>query len=349
MNNKYVFVGTYTHKDSQGIYRFRYGTADGTLSECTLVAESGEPSFLALNSKRTYLYAANEYAEQDGGVSAFAIDPGSGNLTLLGTKSSGGTWPCHISVTADDRYLLTANYGTGTATIHPIADDGSLLDATGVVEHSGSGPHPRQVAPHAHSINVGPDDQLAFVADLGIDRVVIYRIDHETRKLVAAGEGTVPAGHGPRHFAFHPSGAYAYAINELVSSVTPFRLDAARGVLEELDTISTLPDDCAAPSTCADIRISSDGRFVYGSNRGHDSIAVFAVEDMGATLRPIDHTPTGGEHPRNFGLSPDGDFLLVANQDSNNIVTMKVDKETGLLTPTGDVAECSMPVCLVWW
>ena len=348
-----VYVGTYTKKGSEGIYVYRLDTSSGALEPVSKATGVENPSFLAIHPSRRYLYAVDEVREfkgQPGGaVSAFAIDPKTGDLTYLNQQLSRGAGPCHLSVDQTGKFVLAANYSAGSAAILPIRDDGRLGEATDVVQHQGSSVNPkRQKGPHAHSINLSPDNRFAFVADLGLDKIMIYQLDLGEGKLKPNDPpfAKVPPGAGPRHFAFHPNGKYAYVINELDNTMTAFAYDAARGALTEIQTLSTLPEGFDETSYCADVHVSPSGKFLYGSNRGHDSIVIFEIDEGTGKLSLVGHEPTQGKNPRNFAIDPTGAFLLAANQDSDSIVVFRIDEKTGKLTPTGHVAEVSMPVCL---
>jgi 6-phosphogluconolactonase len=350
-----VYVGTYTTRGAEGIYAYRFDPSSGDLSPLGVAARTENPTFLAVAPTKQALYAANEVAELDGqpggAISAFSVDADTGTLTFLNRQPSLGTGPCHVAVDQTGKFVLAANYGSGSASILPIQPDGRLGPASDFVQHEGFGPNERrQQGPHAHSVTLSPDNRFAFVADLGIDKMMSYQLDLEAGKLVPNDPPwaeTYP-GAGPRHFAFHPNGRTAYIINELGSSVTVFDYDAERGALREVQTISTLPERFGGRNTCADVHISADGRFLYGSNRGHDSIAIFSIDPEAGTLTAIGHESTKGKTPRNFGLDPSGSFLLAANQDTNNIVAFRVDRETGLLTPTGHQTQVPAPVCIKW-
>ena len=355
-----VYVGTYTQGDSEGIYVYRLDMSTGRLEQAHDPITSTHPSFLAVDSRHRYLYSVNgavtweQYLEGDpdsGSVSAFSISAEDGSLSYLNTQPSGGDLPCHLSVDATDRQVLVANYMGDNVAIFPIGSNGELGQATDLPRHqdSGSGVDPdRQERPHPHSINVDPTNRFAFVPDLGIDKVVAYRLDLVLGRLVLE-EGLsapVAAGAGPRHFDFHPGGGYAYVINELDSTVTAFSYDGSTGTLTELHTVSTLPEGFDGTTHCADVHVAPSGRFLYGSNRGHDSIAIFAIDRGSGRLTPIGHESTRGRTPRNFAIDPTGTFLLAANQDTDTIVTFSIDAETGLLEATGQVAEVPTPVCL---
>lgn len=350
-----VYLGTYSRGESKGIYHCRLNLKTGQLSEPELVAEMTNASFLALHPSRLFLYAVGEVStfqgSPGGAVSGFAIDNASGRLTPLNSQSSRGGSPCHLIVDRTGRNLLVANYGGGSVAALPIDADGQLGPASAFVQHAGSSVDPRrQQAPHAHSIHVSPDNRFAVAADLGLDQLLVYRFDAERGTLVAHDPpaAKVEPGSGPRHFAFHPSGKYAYVINELASTVTAFQYDAPRGTLTALQTISTLTDGYEGNNSTAEVKVSADGRFLYGSNRGHHSVAVFAIDNESGRLTLVQHQSTGGRTPRNFNLEPGGKFLLAANQDTDNVVVFTVDAETGKLSPTGHEVRLSAPVCVVF-
>ena len=310
------------------------------------------PSFLALHPNGRFLYAVNEGLEtgdQPGGaVSAFARDPESGNLTYLNRELSHGTDPCHLTVDLGGRCVLAANYSSGSVAVLPIGADGRVGPATYVDQHSGSSVHQRQQGPHAHAIPLDPTGRFALCPDLGMDQLFVYRLDAAAGTLSPndpPGARLAP-GSGPRHLDFHPSKPWVYVINELGSTVTTFAWDGERGTLGEIQTVSTLPETYMGRSTCADIHVAPSGRFVNGSNRGHDSIAAFAIDEATGALTPLGHTPTGGRTPRNFAIDPTGTYLFAANQDTDTIVTFRLDAATGQLTPTGQVTNVPSPVCL---
>ena len=348
-----VFIGTYTHTGSQGIYTCRFDHDTGALEQVSVATGAGNPSFLALHPGKRFLYAASEVMEFDGkeqgAVYAYAIDAESGELTYLNSRGAGGPGPCHVKVDATGRFVLAANYHGGSVCVLPIEDDGSLAPASDFIQHEGSSVNPRrQDKAHAHSINPDPQNRFAYVPDLGQDRVVIYRLDTENGRLLPSAPAYVEVnpGFGPRHFDFHPGGKWAYLINELGSAITAFEYDPESGGLSEFQVIRTLPTGFSGSNTTADIHVHPSGRFAYGSNRGHDSIAIFSVDQDSGRLTPLGHRWTGGRTPRNFGIDPSGRFLLAANQDSDNIVSFHIDQETGLLTPTGHQASVPMPVCV---
>jgi 6-phosphogluconolactonase len=349
----WVFVGTYTQKDSKGIYRFELDLASGKLTSRALAAEAKNPSFVALDPDQRFLYAVSEVATFDGkksgGVSAFALDPKTGDLTLLNEQPSGGAGPCHLVVDRAGKHVLVANYGGGSASVLPIESGGRLGKATAFVQHKGSGSNPkRQEGPHGHSVNLDRANHFAVVADLGLDKLMVYRFDAAKGTLTPNEPPSVSLaqGAGPRHFAFHPNGENAYSINELDSTVTAFHYDGQRGILEPLQTVSTLPKDLKRNNSTAEVQVHPSGKFLYGSNRGHNSIAIFAIDPKTGKLSYVGHQSDQIKTPRNFGIDPTGSYLLVANQDSDSIVVFRIDAETGALRPTGIAAEVSTPVCV---
>jgi 6-phosphogluconolactonase len=351
-NEALVYVGTYT-KASKGIYAWRLNTATGQLQPLGLAAETTNPTFLAVHPSRRFLYAVSEVSsfqgQKSGAVSAFAIDPKSGKLSFLNQAPSRGAGPCHLTVDSRGRNLLVANYGSGSMAVLSISDDGRLREASDFVQHHGSSLDPkRQQGPHAHSVNLSPDNRFAIVADLGLDQVLVYRFNPAYSALGANEPpfAKVNPGAGPRHFAFHPSGKFAYVINELQSTVTAFTWAADAGTLSEIQTISALPKDFAGESYCAEVQVHPGGRFLYGSNRGHDSIAVFAIDEAKGTLTPVEHVSTQGKWPRHFGIDPSGTLLLAANQNSDNITVFRIDAKTGRLQATGQSLEAGSPVCV---
>ena len=349
-----VAVGTYTRTTSDGIYVCRFDGETGELDPVSSIAGAENPSFLAVHPNGRWLYATSEFeefeGERQGALYAYDIDADAGRLSLINVVGSGGAGPCHASVDATGRFLLAANYHGGSVCVAPINDDGSLEPLSCFIQHEGSSVNPnRQEQAHAHSINLDAQNRFAYVPDLGQDKVVIYRLDLEQGELVAndpAYVGTEP-GSGPRHFDFHPNGARAYVINELGNTVTGYDYDSESGALTPFQTVGTLPAaGFGRSNTTADIHVHPSGRFVYGSNRGHDSIAIFSVDEETGRLTELGHESTQGWTPRNFAIDPSGEFLLAANQDTDNIVSFRIDGESGALTPTGGVTEIPMPVCV---
>jgi 6-phosphogluconolactonase len=350
-----VYFGTYTGAKSKGVYVSRLDVATGMLSAPELAAESASPSFLAVHPSRPLLYAVNEVntfgGQKTGSVSAFVIEPGSGKLTALNQQSSGGTGPAHLTVDAAGTNVLVANYGGGSVAVLPIDATGALKPATAVIQHSGSSLDPqRQTGPHAHAIIVDSADRFAYVADLGLDKVLIYRYDAAKGSLTAnvPPSASVNPGSGPRHLRIHPGGRFAYVINEMLCTITVFSRDPERGAMRELQTLSTLPPGQAVQSgySTAELQLHPSGRFLYGSNRGHDSITVFAIDAKTGTLTFAGSESTQGSTPRGFGIDPSGRYLLAANQRSDSVIVFRIDGKTGRLTPTRQKIEVGSPVCV---
>jgi 6-phosphogluconolactonase len=352
--SKYLlFVGTYTEKASKGIYAFRFDPLSNQLLPLGLVAETTNPSFLITSGNGRFLYGVNELqkykGEASGGVSAFAIDPNSGRLSLLNEVPSGGADPCYLSLDKSGHYVLVANYTGGSVAVFPVNKDGTLGASSAFVQHSGSGPNrERQEGPHAHWIETSPDNRFAVAADLGLDEIVVYRFDSRNGSLTKNDPpfAKLDPGVGPRHLSFHPNGRFAYVANELKSTITAFSYDRSRGALRKLGTVSTLPKDSSRANDAAEIHVHPSGKFLFASNRGHDSIAVFSINPKSGELALLRDVSTEGKTPRNFEIDPTGAFLFVANQDSGNIVVFRIDPQTGKLTPTGQVLSVPSPVSL---
>lgn len=348
-----VYFGTYTGPKSKGIYRSELDLATGKLTPVELAGETTNPSFLATHPNQKFLYAVGEVGnfegQKTGAVTAFAIDPATGNLTRLNQQSSRGAGPCHIVLDRTGKNALVANYGGGSVAALPIGGDGRLAPASSFVQHKGASANPkRQEGPHGHSINLDAANRFAVAADLGLDKLLVYRFDPAQGTLSPnePPSASVAPGAGPRHFAFHPDGRHAYVINELANTVTAFDYDPERGVLKNVQTISTLPAGFQGTSYTAEVQVHPSGKFLYGSNRGHDSIAVFAIDTGTGKLTPLGHQPTQGKTPRNFGIDPTGTYLLAANQGSNNVVVFRIDGESGKLLPTGQTLDVPAPVCV---
>ena len=346
-----LYVGTYTSGKSEGIYGYHMDAVTGALTRFTSIM-SVNPSFLTIDRSKRFLYAVNEmgeFLEKPGGaVSAFAIDPATGNLRLLNQQATHGADPCHLSVDSRKRTLLVANYTGGNVSVFPLRSDGTLGMVAEVKQHEGSGPKEQQKGPHAHCVIFDRSERYALASDLGIDKVMIYRFDRTSGKLSPAKQpfAELKPGAGPRHLSFHPSGKFLYVISELDSTMSAFKYDEREGTLAMIDTVSTLPSDFSGTSYCADVHVSPSGKFLYGSNRGHNSIVVFAIDQRTGKLTLVEHVATEGNWPRNFTIDPTGGFLLVANQRSDNVVVFSIDPSTGQLKPTGVNEQIPSPVCL---
>lgn len=350
--NPILFIGTYTeHEGSQskGIYVYRMDASSGELTFEWEAKGILNPSFLDLHPQRNFLYAVNEAVsfggEEGGGVSALSIDPVSGELNLLNASSSRGKDPCYISIEQTGRFALVANYTSGSVAMLPIQADGQLGPATDVVQHSGSSVDPkRQTEPYAHCIRPDPTNRFAIATDLGADKLLIYWMDLENGKLIKHTEVKVHPGGGPRHITFHPNGQFMYLINELNSTLIAYRYDAGAGSLEELQTITTLPEGYKDRNLCADLHVC--GKYLYASNRGHDSIAWYLIDENTGQLTHQGHIASGGREPRGFVIDPSGTFLLAVHERSDNVVVFKLDPATGRLSRTGYEAKLSQPVCV---
>lgn len=352
-----VFFGTYTRPrgNAEGIYRATLNLQTGALSAPVLVATTEQPSFLAIAPDGRTLYAANELGQfrdqPAGAVSAFAIEPGTGALRLLDQVSSRGAAACYVSLDRTGRFLLGANYNGGNVASFPIGAGGRLSEAAGFIQHEGGSVNPRrQERPHAHSVLQDPAGQRVYAADLGADKIFIHRLDPATGALAPNQPpwAVTVAGGGPRHMAFHPSGRFAYVNLELTSAVTAFAHDPATGALTEIETLTTLPEPRPERNSTAQILVTPDGRFLYVSNRGHDSIAMYAIDGTTGRLTPLGHQPTLGKTPRNFSIDPTGTFLLAANQGSDSVVVFRIDAGSGRLQPTGHTGTVPTPVCVTF-
>ncbi|MFQ3169450.1 MAG: 6-phosphogluconolactonase [Limisphaerales bacterium] len=337
--------------DKESVLLYQLSLKDGSLKKLSAVSGIIGPSFLKIHPSGKFLYTVNEVATFDGkrsgGVTAFALDVQGGKLTRLNQQPSGDTGPCHLTVDATGKFVLVAHYGGGSTSVLPINDDGSVGAVVSRIKHKGSSVTPRQKAPHAHSIHVGPNNKFAFAPDLGIDKVLVFSFDEKSGAIAETkfGGAKLEPGSGPRHFGFHPSGKFAYVINELKQTVTAFRYRAKRGQLRTLQTISTVPHPVEGNST-AEVLVHPSGRFLYGSNRGHNSIAMFRIDEKSGKLTALGHEPTRGSTPRNFGIDPTGQFLLAANQQTDNVAVFRINQDTGKLKFTGNEIQLSKPVCV---
>ncbi len=359
-----VYVGTYTEPirfgtgkilvgKGKGIYVYELDPANGALTPAGEAPGVVNPSYLAFGPGHRFLYAVNELksyeGQASGSISSFAVDARSGALVFLNRQPTRGTDPCHVLVDPAGRHALVANFMSGSVCVLPIRADGSLGEPCDFHQHQGSSVDPlRQRGPHAHAVTLDPAGRFAFVPDLGLDRVVVYRYEWKAGRLLPQPDIQVSTqpGAGPRQLVFHPDGRLAFLVNELASTLTAFRYEAAKGALEEVQTVPALPQGFHAASTCAEVNVSPDGTSLYGSNRGHDSIVIYRIEPDSGRLSYVGHQPSGGRTPRNFAIEPGGRFLLAANQDSDTIVTFRIDPRTGVLEPTGQVRQVPTPVCV---
>lgn len=349
----YAYVGAYTTEGYKGhgggINVFQIDPNSGQWIHVQLVKDVDDPSFLVVDRARRFLYCVSESRD---GASAFSIDPQTGHLTLLNTQPTQGANPASLNLDPSDRVAVAGNYSAGSVAVLPVEPGGKLAPVSQLIQLEGEcGPDPvEQTSSHPHDICFDPAGRYLLVPDKGYDRVFIYKFDAQSRKLEANDPPYVMerAGAGPRHLTFHPTAPYAYLINELDSTINVFSYDAERGALKSLQVVSTLPPDFSGTNTCAEIRVAPSGRFLYGSNRGHDSIVVYAIDPNGGQLSPVEWAPAGGKGPRFFTLDPSGERLYVANQYSDTIVAFQVDQESGKLTPTGQVIESGTPVCIAF-
>lgn len=359
MSNETVllYVGTYTHPAphvkttyAQGIYIFSLNPDTGELTPAGDTLTLDSPSFLTITHSKRHLYATSEVWQwSEGTISAFAIDPKTGALTYINKQPTLGSSSAYVSVDQADQFAFVANYGDGqSAAVFPLRADGGVFRASDSVIHEGRGVHAtRQDKSHAHSIQPDPTNTWVYVTDLGIDEIVCYKLNHQHGRLISHSRLKMIDGMGPRHMVFAPNGKFAYVIGELNSSVTALSFDAATGALAAMQSVRTLPEDVShETSHCSDIQIHPSGKFIYGGNRGHDSLVIYAVDDVTGRLTYIGHQSTLGNTPRNFAIDPSGTYLLVGNQDSDTIVTFRIDRYSGHLMPTGHVASVPTPVCL---
>lgn len=345
-----VFFGT-GGKESEGIYGARFDTADGSLTPLGVVAEARSPGFVEIDPSGERLYSTGASAEGAAtdwqGVASYSINRESGQLTLINGVGAEGRGTCHVTVDSQGHTVAVANYGSGSIASMSVAEDGTLSQAVSAHQHEGSSVNEeRQKGPHAHSVNFSPDDRFLIAADLGTDEVIVYSHDPATSKIERHSVVKPAPGSGPRHFAFHPTGSYAYVINEMASTVTGYTWDAAAGELTEIQTIGTLPEDFTEFNKTAEIVVHPSGRFLYGSNRGHNSLAVFSVDPATGQLTFVEHVTEGIVWPRNFRIDPTGQYLISANRDTNNVVVFSIDQQTGRLTPTGHELAVPGPICV---
>ena len=357
-HGSFVYVGTYTGPESKGIYGYRFEEGTGSLVPLGVAAEMANPSFVVTDPTHHHLYAVTELTERgpnaykiNGTISSFSIDSKTGSLTFLNKVSSGGGGPCHLVVDKSGKILFVANYGSGNVASFALEPDGRIGEMTGLDQHSGSSVDPRrQQGPHAHAVVLSPDNRFLFVPDLGLDRILIYRVDEAKRTFTPNDPSfvSVKPGLGPRHFVFAPEARFAYAVCEMGSSVVAFSYDRQSGKLTPIQTISTLPSDFSGQDNSAEIQVGPGGRFLYASNRGDDSITVFQIDVKSGLLNKIQIVPTQGKMPRNFVIDPTARYLLAANQNSDNLVVFTIDSESGRLTPTTQTASVSAPVSILF-
>lgn len=348
----WVFIGTGGGKLAKGIYRSEFDTTTGSLSKPELAAEAANPNFVAIHPNGKFLYAVANIkvnGKSQGGVIGYSLDPKTGALTKLNEQPSGGAGPCHVSVDRAGKNVLIACYSGGSINAFPIGEDGKLKEATGFVQHKGKGAEPkRQDSPHAHSINLSKDNRFAIVADLGLDQLLVYKLDVDKGTLTPNDPpytATAPSA-GPRHFAFHPTADLAFVINELNSTLSSMSYDPAKGTFKTLATVSTLPKDFKGNNSTAEVVVHPNGKFVYGSNRGHNSIAAFKLDEKTGELSLIGHATQDIKTPRNFNIDPSGRYALVGSQDGNSVAVFKIDPSTGELKPTGNKVEVGTPICI---
>jgi len=352
-NTMLAYIGTYTGAKSKGIYLARFNSETGQLTAPELAFETKNPAFLALHPDGRILYAVGEVGDFQGknmgAVRAFGIAPGSGKLTLLNELPSGGAGPCHLSIDKTGKCILVANYGSGSFAAMSVQDDGKLGAPRCMVRFDGSSINrERQAGPHAHFISFDPSNKFVLGCDLGLDQVFVWNFlpNSSGGTLELKYPARVKSGAGPRHLAFHPGARFVYVLNEMAATITVFDYDSEKPALSELQSISMLPENFKGSNTGAEIQIHPSGKFVYGSNRGHDSIAVFSVDAKTGKLAFVQHQSTQGKTPRHFTIDPAGKWLLAENQDSDNIVIFRIDQDSGKLSPTGDKVEVGSPVCI---
>ena len=350
----FVYFGTYTGSKSKGIYAYRMSD-EGKFTPIGLVAETANPTYLAVHPNGKVLYSIGEISKfggkKAGSVSAFAIDTSSGKLTALNQQTSGGDGPCHIDVDRKGKCVVVANYGGGSVEALPLNKDGSLGEPGTFIQHGGTSVNKsRQEGPHGHCILIDPSQKFAVACDLGLDKVLVYKINATKATLTPNDPpfASIAPGSGPRHIAFHPNGKFAYVISEMLCTMTAFEWNGARGTLKEIQSISTLPGEVEKGFSTAEVYVHPSGKFVYGSNRGHNSIVVYACDAMTGKLTLVEHQSTQGKTPRHFAIDPSGKFLLAENQDTGSVVEFRIDPTSGKLTPTGETLEIGSPVCAVF-
>ncbi|MGZ9584884.1 lactonase family protein [Paenibacillus marinisediminis] len=347
-----VFVGSYADASSDGVYVYEFNEERGELKQLHSVAGLKNPTFLNVDESRRILYAIGETAAEDGSKTSdaisYAIQPTDGTLTEMNRAYALNGPACHIQRSSDNRYLTLTSYHKGSVSLVSLTEEGNVGELLDIQQHDGSSVNRAgDIKPHPHSSFYSPDERYLFVCDLGLDLIRAYKVDQAAGKLVHHGDTVLQPGSGPRHMVFHPNGKFAYVINELDSTFTAFEYDADNGTLNAIETVSTLPEGENVNNSCAEVTISADGNYLYGSNRGHDSIVVYAVDSNTGKLSLVEHVSTQGEHPRHFSILPGGRYLIAANRDTNNMTVFKVDPASGKLAYTGHSVEVSKPVC-VW-
>lgn len=348
-----VFISAFAPGEKGAIHAYKMNPQTGELKFVERTPDVEHPFFLAVSPDNKFLYsihAPGKFSGKDNEfVSAFALEGRTGKLKLLNRQSSQGTASCYLDIDKSGKAVVVANYTTGSVASLPVKEDGSLGEPETFIQHTGSSINPqRQKEPHAHCSVISPDQKFVFAADLGLDKILAYRLNPETAELTPAAQPfvrTIP-GAGPRHLTFHPDGKQMYVINELKNSITEFDYNPESGMLIEGQTISTLPEDFTGTSHCADLKFTPDGKFLYGTNRGHDSIAAYQVDDQGK-LTLIEITPSLGKGPQNLAVTADGNFLICANMPGNNVVVFQIDAKSGKLSPAGDPVEIPSPSCIM--
>ena len=353
-NDLYFYVGTYTNGDSKGIYLYKMDSVTGRITNVAITDKVKNPSFMAINKTGNNLYCVNEISDYEGtnsgSISAYRISPITKELELINIKSSQGADPCYVTVDEANKHILVSNYSGGSIALLTLDKSGALNRTIDVAEHKSFGSNKNIInKAHAHSIVLDNQNKFAYAADLGIDKIITYMINHEKNELDVINETQIDSGAGPRHLAIHQNGKYAYVINEKHNSIISFSIEEADGSLQKIESYSTLPDNFNEKSYCADIHIHPNGKFLYGSNRGHNSIVIYEIDEETGRLNRLGFESTQGNWPRNFAIDPTGNFILVANQKSNNIAVLKISDKTGLLNYTGISESVPSPACLLFY
>jgi 6-phosphogluconolactonase len=345
ITSKFIaFVGTYTTGESQGLYRFIADSDSGNIESITLAAKIDNPTYLSISKNNENLYSVTKLGDS-GGVAAYEITASTGELKSLNYQISAGKPPCHVSMDEKCNYVFSSNYHKGTLEVFPLNKHRSIAPPLFSVTHEGTGPNKeRQDKPHVHYTSLTPDEKYLCSVDLGIDKLVVYSFSEG--KISISDMLSLKPGCGPRHMVFHPNGKFAYIITELSSEIVTLEYNTSEGSFKDIQYISTLPQSYSGENLGSAIHISTDGKYLYASNRGHNSIATFRVDNSSGKLQLASHTHTGGSSPRDFALAPNGKFLFAANQDSSNIVVFSIDTSTGKLSPTGDSCTVPNPVCI---